>query len=101
MYCWAHAASTEEQRREARVRGGQNSAKSARLSKLMPAHMAPVFERLSLALEEVHIGALDPRQASAMAAIARAMVTVLQHGEVEERLRQLEAAASEESAYGT
>ena len=35
-------------------------------------------------------GTLEPRQATAVAAVARVMVSVLQAGELEERVRQLE-----------
>jgi hypothetical protein len=33
---------------------------------------------------------IEPKNAAAAASVARAMVAVLQHGEVEERLRKLE-----------
>ncbi len=44
---------------------------------------------------EVHDGTLDPKVASAMAALSRAMVSVLAAGELEERVRQLEQAAEQ------
>jgi len=50
----------------------------------------PVYDRLEKALEEVYIGRLESKQATAMAALARAMVAVLTSGELEERVRGLE-----------
>jgi hypothetical protein len=55
--------------------------------------LAPIYDQLEAALGEVHAGTLDPRTALAMAALARAMVAVLQAGEVEQRLRELEGRA--------
>ena len=43
------------------------------------------------ALGEVHRGELDPRAASAMASLAGALVRAITAGELEERLRALEA----------
>jgi hypothetical protein len=53
-----------------------------------------VYDRLETALGEVHDGTLKPGQAVAMAAVAPAMVAVLQAGELEERLRVLEGRAA-------
>lgn len=91
-FCFAHDPERQEQRTEARRRGGVNSAKVVRLRGLCPPRLVEVFDKLAEALEQVHDGTLDPRRASAMAAIARAMTTVLTAGELEERLRRLEAA---------
>lgn len=74
----------------ARSKGGRNSAKAARLSKLIPPRLIPVFDRLEEALTQVHEGELDPRVATAMASLAGAMVRVLTAGELEERVRVLE-----------
>jgi len=79
-------------RTEAQRRGGQNRANAKRLTKLMPARLGPVFAILEQALTDVIDGRLDPKQATAAAAVSRAMAAILQAGEIEERLRQLEAA---------
>ncbi|MFC1972596.1 hypothetical protein ACFLVE_04250 [Chloroflexota bacterium] len=50
----------------------------------------PVYDKLENALEEVHGGKLESKQAQAMASLARAMVAVLTSGELEERVRGLE-----------
>lgn len=77
-------------RQVARAKGGRNTAKAARLRKLTPPRLLPIFDRLEAALGEVHAGTLDPRQATAMAALARALTTILQAGELEARVRDLE-----------
>ena len=56
----------------------------------MPPRLIPVFDRLETALARLDAGELEPKRAQAMAAVARAMVSVLQAGELEERLRRLE-----------
>jgi general stress protein YciG len=81
-YCFAHDPERAEARAEARRRGGEHSAKIVRLRGLVPPRLLPVYDRLEGALAEVHDGTLDPRQASAMAALARAMTTVLTAGEL-------------------
>ena len=53
--------------------------------------------RLERALTEVHDGRLDPRAATAMASLAGALVRVITSGELEERLRSLEAQAKDGS----
>jgi O-acetylhomoserine/O-acetylserine sulfhydrylase-like pyridoxal-dependent enzyme len=50
----------------------------------------PIFDVLETALTEVHEGNLEAKRASAMAAIAGAMVRVLSAGELEDRVRRLE-----------
>ncbi len=81
-----------EKRRAASRKGGQNKATSKRLAKLMPLRLVPVWEQLERALVDVLAGDLPPQQASAAAALARALVAVLQAGEAEQRLRDLVAA---------
>ncbi len=92
-YCYAHDPERAAERDQARRKGGENSAKIVRMRGLVPPRLAPVFDALEAALGEVHGGALDPKQAQAMASLARAMVAVLSAGELEERVRALEAVA--------
>jgi len=80
-YCFAHDPSLAAKRKTARVKGGKNSSRVARLEKLMPSRLQPVFARLERALQEVHDGSLEPRRATAMASLAGAMVKVLQAGQ--------------------
>ena len=90
-YCFSHSPALEKKRLEARARGGKNSARAARLRALVPPRLMPVYDRLEKALEEVHGGKLESKQAQAMASLARAMVAVLTSGELEERLRDVES----------
>lgn len=89
-YCFSHSPALEKKRLEARKKGGKNSARTARLKKLVPPRLIPVFDRLEQALEEVHDGKLESKRATAMAALARAMIAVLTSGELEERVRLIE-----------
>ena len=94
-YCFSHSPALEKKRLEAKARGGRNSARAARLRGLVPPRLMSVYDRLETALVEVHSGKLESKQATAMAAIARAMVAVLTSGELEERLRSLETKVEE------
>lgn len=67
---------------------------------MLPERLRPIADTLAGALDEVHRGELDPRQATAMAALAGALVRVVTAGEYEERLRTLEAALRDSSAPG-
>ena len=89
-YCFSHSPALEKKRLEAKARGGRNSSRVARLRGLVPPRLMSVYDRLETALVEVHSGKLESKQATAKAAIARAMVAVLTSGELEERLRSLE-----------
>ena len=89
-YCFSHSPELAAKAREARSLGGLNKARIVRLGKLLPPRLIPVFDTLESALYEVHSGDLEPKAASAMAALASAMVKVLTSGELEERLRKLE-----------
>jgi hypothetical protein len=90
-YCFAHDPALAEQRAEARRKGGLNRSSVVRARGLVPPRLLHVFDKLEQALDEVHSGRLDARNASAMASIAGAMVKVLTAGELEERVRSLEA----------
>ena len=90
-YCFAHDPERAAARAAAQERGGQGRAAVVRLHRLCPPRLVPVFEALVQALEEVHAGTLKPAQGLAIAALARAAVAVLQAGELEARLRELEA----------
>lgn len=89
-YCFAHDPALADRRDAARRTGGRNRANAVRLRGLVPLRLLPVYDRLETALSEVHGGTLDPKRAQAMAAVARAMVSVLTAGELEERVRKLE-----------
>src|SRR5829696_1164137 len=88
-FCFAHSPSKQTERAAAQGRGGKHRANAVRLRSLCPPKLVPIYEQLEAALGEVHAGQLDPKIAGAMAALARALVAVLQAGEVEQRLREL------------
>lgn len=92
-YCFTHSPAQADAREIARRTGGHNRAKVIRLQKLMPARLVPIFERVERALVETHEGRLEPAQANALANLSRALVTLLQAGEFEARLRSLEDTA--------
>jgi hypothetical protein len=89
-YCFACAPELKQRRLEENAKGGKHKSSLVRLERMIPARLVPVYSRLELVLDELHEGQLDPKVAHAMAAVARAMVSVLQVGEMEERLRELE-----------
>ena len=91
--CFAHSPLTADKRRAAARQGGRNHANVVRLQGLVPPRLLTVYTRLETALAEVHSGELDPRAGTAMAALGRALVAVLTSGEIEDRLRTLEAKA--------
>ena len=86
-YCIGHDPGALEARRK----GGHATSLAERAAKLLPARLQPVVSILEGALGEVHRGELDPRAASAMASLAGALVRAITAGELEERLRALEA----------
>jgi hypothetical protein len=88
--CWAHSAKPAALA-AARTRGGRARSNTARAIKRLPPGLKPVANLLSDALLEVHSGTLDPRAATAMAAISQAIVRVTQVGELEQKLAELEA----------
>jgi hypothetical protein len=88
--CFAHDENLQRQRAEARRKGGRSRAKLVQLRRLMPIALVPVFDQLAAVLAELHSGECDPKVAQAMASVARAMVAVLERGELEERMRALE-----------
>ncbi len=90
-YCFAHRPGADAARRQARQAGGRHRAALARLRRLCPPRLGAVYDRLDAALEAVEAGRLHPAQAQAMASLARALVAVLQAGELEARVRELEA----------
>jgi len=73
-------------------RTGPYSRGANKLMKLIPTQLRPVFEKLVGAMQDVYTGAITPSQATALAALATASVRVLMAGELEQRLRALDAA---------
>jgi hypothetical protein len=89
-YCFTHNPDLANKRNAAHKKGGTNSSKAKRLEKLVPPRLLPVLGLLQRSLLETYNGQLKPNQATAIAALARALVSVFESGEMEERLRTLE-----------
>lgn len=84
--CFAHQANAQANR----AKGGRNRSNAARSLKALPQRLQPVADLLCQAIEDVRDEKLDPRAASAMAALAGALVRVVAAGELEQRLEALE-----------
>src|SRR4051812_23389674 len=93
-YCYWHSPALAAEREAARRRGGAARSNQARAAK----HLPPVLSSsdllavLSGAMRRVERGELEPGPANAMAALARAMNTIREATEFENRLATLEAA---------
>ena len=91
-YCAMHDPSRQAEVQAARARGGRGKSRIARAEKLVPASLRPTIATLFTALDEVHRGALEPKQAQAMAALAGAIARLYTTGVLEERIAVLEVA---------
>ena len=86
-FCVGHAPGSIEARRT----GGAHSSKKHRLDAMLPLRLRPVLALLEKALDEVHEGSLKPSEATAIAALAGAIVKTIEAGVFEERLIELES----------
>ncbi len=89
-FCFAHSPDHASARAEGAAKGGSHTKRSHRVAQMAPASLKPVTAHLFEALEQLHEGGLDPRIATAMSAVASAIVRCLTAGELEERVRALE-----------
>ena len=97
-YCFAHDDGLREKRHAARMQGGRNKATTARVQRLMPSTLRPVLDHLYTALEEVHEGTLEPRQAAAMAGLAGAIAKLHEVADLDARLEALTSVLEPERA---
>ena len=89
---WHHPA-LEGERAGWRAKGGTNRSHKARARRALPTDpqdLSDVKGVLGRALVDLERGELDPARGSAMAAVARAMTTVIEKGEFDARLAELE-----------
>jgi hypothetical protein len=86
-YCMAHDPRSSEWR----VLGGKASSNANRALKLLPARLVPIFERLLRVFEQLDAGTYDRQVATAMATVAGTLMRIVQAGELEERMRTIEA----------
>jgi hypothetical protein len=89
--CFAHDEARRAERTAANAKGGKGRARVARVDKLVPASLRAPLALLFQVLDEVHRGELDPRAATAMAAVAGAITRLYSAGVVEDRITELEA----------
>ena len=95
-WCSWHDPQLDDQRAAWRQKGGTARSNKARARKQLPAESLTLPEvqgLLSVALKGLLAGRIEPGIANASANVARAIAAVAQVGELEERLRELEAAA--------
>ncbi len=83
---------------QATANRGRGKATARRVDKLVPVTLKPVVGTLLAALDAVRDGTLTPAQASAMAAVAGALVRVYSLAELEQRVEALEAATAAEGS---
>jgi hypothetical protein len=92
--CRWHDPALANERAAWRAKGGANKSNKARAKKAAEGmELSELQGLLSLVLRGVITGRFTPGQATAAAALARAMVTIREAGEIEARLSQLEDAA--------
>jgi hypothetical protein len=89
-FCAFHDPDLQEQREAARVSGGHGKRTAHRLDKLTPHSLRPVLATLFETLEGLKDGTVEPRQGTAMASVATAIVRLFEVSELEIRLRELE-----------
>ena len=99
-HCFAHAPEMRDRKIAGNAKGGRHKSSMVRLERMMPARLAPVYERLEEVLDQLHKGKLDPRIAMAMSSVTRTMVALVQAGELEERLREVEEAVKQQEQDG-
>jgi len=88
--CFAHDATLQAQRAEARVRGGRGKGHAVRAAKVLPATLRPVLSLLLDALDQTHRGELDSKVAGALAALAGAVCRVYSVATVEQQIVDLQ-----------
>lgn len=80
---------------EARARGGRNSSRIARLERRLSPRLRPVLELLEKAIAETYAGTLPASRATAIAALAGAIIKTIDAATYESRLMELEEKISE------
>ena len=89
-FCPWHDPELAEQRAEWRTKGGAGRSAHNRARKALPRDLQGLQATLYTAVEDLQKGELDPRQATALATLARAICTVAEYGDLAQRLAALE-----------
>ena len=95
-YCRAHDPELAAERLEWSRRGGRNRSNAARAARELEAGTADTAEitaTLTRTLRRLEAGKIEPGVATALAGVAKALVSIRQAGEIEERVRELETRA--------
>jgi Family of unknown function (DUF5763) len=90
-YCFAHDPALAAKRKAAHYAGGVNKGAGRRLAKLTPHSLKPVLTALFEALQGLQDGTIEPRQGSAMAAVAGAIVRCYETAQLEAALAETQA----------
>jgi hypothetical protein len=90
-FCAFHDPDLQGKREAARVNGGANKATSRRLDKLTPATLHPLLEKFIGAVDAVESGTLEPKQATAMAALGGVILKFYELGQLEATLQDTQA----------
>lgn len=93
--CWAHAADTRAKASAARKAGGHGKSNTARAQKRMPREVRDIVAIVEAAMGGVLQNRIKPSQAHAVASLAGAWVRLHEHGELEQRLAELEERAAQ------
>ncbi len=94
--CAWHSPSWTEKRREWSKKGGASRSNKARAAKALgpePMTLRELHVLLGVTVRGTLAGRVEPNVANAVASLSRAMTAVVQAGELEQRLSDLEAAA--------
>ncbi len=89
-WCFAHDPARTAERDQARRKGGAGRATRARLDRLLPTTLRGMIADLLEAMSDVRAGTLDPRQASALAALGGVVTRAYSVGILESRIEALE-----------
>lgn len=90
-YCYWHDPAIATERDAARRQGGYNKSNRSRAAKTMALTSDDLLLTLSRAILKVEAGTLEPGPANAMASLARAMTSIRETSDLEQRLAELEA----------
>ncbi len=88
--CRWHHPDLAGERAAWRAKGGERRSNASRARKALPKHLQGLLDTLYDAAEGVHNGEYDPKRATALAGLARAIVLVNEHGDLAQRLAALE-----------
>jgi hypothetical protein len=92
-YCFNHSPVMQERRHDARVRGGKARSNAARAAKAFsdtPLTTTELLGTLSRAVRRTEAGELEPNIANSLAGLCRAISSIRENAELEERIAALE-----------